>query len=69
MGNILKLLDKGSLILLRLTAVASAIGPSIHKKILGSYFMEDIMGLVMSLEDSGLLIKSVAETIKNETKK
>ena len=27
------------------------------------------MGLVMSLEDSALLIKSVAETIKNETKK
>ena len=69
MGNILKLLDKGSLILLRLTAAASAIGASIHKKILGSCFMEDIMGLVMSLEDSGLLIKSVAETIKNETKK
>ena len=30
--------------------------------------MEDIMKIVKSLEESGLLIKSVNETIKNETK-
>ena len=31
--------------------------------------MEDIMKIVKSLEDSGLLIKGVSETIKNEAKK
>ena len=30
--------------------------------------MEDIMKIVKSLEDSGLLIKGVRETIKNEAK-
>ena len=30
--------------------------------------MEDIMKLVQSLEESGLLIKGISETIKNETK-
>ena len=30
--------------------------------------MEDIMKIVKSLEDSGLLIKGVSETIKNEAK-
>ena len=30
--------------------------------------MEDIMKIVKSLEDSGLLIKDVSETIKNEAK-
>ena len=30
--------------------------------------MEDIMKIVKSLEDSGLLIKGVTETIENETK-
>ena len=31
--------------------------------------MEDIMKLVKSLEDSGLLIKGVSETIQNKAKK
>ena len=31
--------------------------------------MEDIMKIVKSLEESGLLIKGVSETIKNEAKK
>ena len=30
--------------------------------------MNDIMKIVRSLEESGLLIKGVSETIKNETK-
>ena len=30
--------------------------------------MDDIMKIVKSLEESGLLIKGVSETIKNETK-
>ena len=30
--------------------------------------MINIMKIIMSLEESGLLIKSVSETIKNETK-
>ena len=30
--------------------------------------MEDIMKIVKSLEESGLLIKGISETIKNETK-
>ena len=30
--------------------------------------MEDIMKVVKSLEESGLLVKAISETIKNETK-
>ena len=30
--------------------------------------MKDILGIVKSLEDSGLLLKGVSETIKNEAK-
>ena len=30
--------------------------------------MEDILKIVRSLEDSGLLLEGVRETIKNETK-
>ena len=30
--------------------------------------MEDIMKIIKSLEESGLLIKGISETIKNETK-
>ena len=30
--------------------------------------MEDLMKIVKSLEESGLLIKGISETIKNETK-
>ena len=30
--------------------------------------MEDILKIVKSLEDSGLLLKGVSEKIKNETK-
>ena len=72
-GNVLKIV----LIPLGLTAAASATNAAIHKKMLESGFtcliisneeMEDIMKIVKSLEDSGLLIKGVSETIKNEVK-
>ena len=63
--------------MLRLTAAASATDPTINKKILGSGTttliisndeMNDILKIVKSLEDSGVLLKGVNETIKNEAK-
>ena len=77
MKNVLKPLAKSVLILLGLTAVASARDAAIHKKIFGSgnttlvvsnEEMNDIMKIINSLEGSGLLIKDVSQTIKNETK-
>ena len=71
--NRVKPLTKSILIPLGLTAAASATNTAIHKKIFGSEFtkliisneeMEDIMKIVKSLEDCGLLIKGVSETIK-----
>ena len=60
------------------TAAASAADAGIHKKILGSANtttliisndeMEDIMKIIKSLEDSGLLLKGVTETVQNEVK-
>ena len=61
---------------MRITAAASAADAGIHKKILGlgnnnntiliisNGEMKDIQ-IVKSLEDSGLLIKGVSETIQN----
>ena len=78
MWNLLKPLAESVLIPLGLTAVASATDAAIHKKMFGSGFttliisneeMEDIMKVVKSLENSGLLIKDTNETIKNEAKK
>ena len=76
-GNVLKSLAKSVLILLGLTAAASATDACIHKKMFGSGVitliisneeMNDIMKIVKSLEESGLLIKGVSQTIKNEAK-
>ena len=76
-GNVLKPLAKSILIPLGLTAAASTTDTAIHKKIFRSGFttlkisneeINDIMKIVNSLEESGLLIKGVSETIKNETK-
>ena len=76
-GNVFKPLAKSVLIPLGLTAVASATDTVIHKKMLGSGFttliisneeMNDIMKIVKSLEEFGLLIKGISETIKNEAK-
>ena len=36
--------------------------------IISNYEMKDILKIVKSLEDSGLLLKGVSETIKNEAK-
>ena len=76
-GNVLKPLAKSVLIPLWLTAAASATDAAIHKKMLGSGMttliisteeMNDIMKIVKLLEESGLLIKVVSQTIKNEPK-
>ena len=77
MKNVLKPLAKSVFIPLGLTVAASATDAAIHKKIFGSSMttliiskeeMDDIMKIVKLLEESGLLIKGVRETIKNETK-
>ena len=78
MKNVIKPLAKSVLIPLGLTAAASAADAGIHKKILGSGNMttliisndeiEDIIKIVKSLEDSGLLLKGVTETVQNEVK-
>ena len=70
MKNVLKPLAKTVLIPL-LLAATSAIDVTIHKKNFGSgmtaliisnQVMNDIMKIVKSLEESGLLIKGVSET-------
>ena len=76
-GNVLKPLAKSFLIPLGLTTAASARDAAIHKKSFGSGVttliisneeMNDIMEIVKLLEESGLLIKAVSQTIKNERK-
>ena len=76
-GNVLKPLAKSVLIPLGLTAAASATDAAIHKEMFESSMttlitwnedMNDIMKIVQLLEESGLLIKRVSETIKNEAK-
>ena len=76
--NVIKPLAKSVLIPLGLTTAASAADAGIHKKILGSgntttliisnNEMEDLIKIVKSLEDSGLLLKGVTETVQNEVK-
>ena len=77
MKNVLQQLAKSDLILLGLTAVASATDAAIHKKMFGSGVttliisnkeINHIMKIVKTLEESGLLIKNISKTIKNETK-
>ena len=61
---------------LGLTAAMSAIDGSMQKKIHGSGVkliieqedMNDIMKIIKALENSGILLKGVSKTIKNETK-
>ena len=68
----------GVLLPLGLSAGLSAADTAIQKKIYGSGTtaliildeeMEDIMKIVKSFEESGLLVKGISEAIKNETKK
>ena len=79
MKSVIKPLAKSVLVPLGLTAAASAADAGIHKKILGSGHnnttliisndeMDDILKIVKSLEDSGLLLKGASETIQNEAK-
>ena len=78
MKSVIKPLAKSVLVPLGLTAAVSAADAGIHKKNLGSGQnttliisndeMEDILKIVKYLEDSGLLLKGVNETIKNEAK-
>ena len=77
MKSVIKPLAKNVLIPLGLTATASATDVGIHKKILGSgtttliisnYEMENIIKIIKSLKDPGLLLKVVSETIQNEAK-
>ena len=76
--NVIKPLAKSVLIPLGLTAAASAADAGIHKKILGSGNMTTLMisndeirnfiKIVKPLEDSGLLLEWVTETVQNEVK-
>ena len=80
MKSVIKPLVKNVLVPLGLTAAASAADAGIHKRILGSGHnnnatliisndeMDDILKIVKSLEDFGVLLKGVSETIQNEAK-
>ena len=72
-GNVLKPSAKSVLIPLVLTAAASTTDLSIHEEIFGSgpttliisnKKMNDVTKIVKSLEESGLLIEEVSETIR-----
>ena len=76
--SVLTPLAKSVLIPLGLTAAADAADAGIHKKILGSgnnttliisnKDIDDLIKIVKSLEDSGLLLKGVTESVQNEVK-
>ena len=76
MKSAIKPLAKSVLVPLGLTAAASAADAGIHKKVLGSSHnttlvitndeIKDLLKIVKSLEDSGLLLDGVTETIKDE---
>ena len=76
MKSVITPLAKSVLIPLGLTAAISAADAGIHKKILGSgnnttliisnKDMDDLIKIVKSLEDSGLLSKGITESVQNE---
>ena len=78
MKSVITPLAKSVLIPLGLRAAAAAVDAGIHKKILGSdnnttlfisnKDMDDLINIVKSLEDSGLLLKGITETVQNEIK-
>ena len=78
MKNVIKPLAKSVLSPLGLTAGALVADAAIHKKILGSGNtttliisndeIMDIIKIVKFLEDSGLLLEGVTETVQNEVK-
>ena len=77
MKSVLMPLAKSVLLPLGLSVGMSTADAAIQKKIYGSGTtaviisngeLEDIMKIVILLEESGLLIKGISETIKNEAK-
>ena len=78
MKIVIQPLAKSVLIPLGLTATTSAADAGIHKKILGSGHnttfiisndeIKDILKIAKFLENSGLLLEGVNETIQNEAK-
>ena len=73
--NVLEPLAKSVLVPLGLTALTSATDAAVYMKMFGSgttiliisnEVMNDVMKIIESLEESGLLIKGLRETIKNE---
>ena len=75
--NVLTPLAESALIPLALTAATSWADAGIHKEILGpgsttlaisNKEMRDIMTIVKSFKDCGLLIKVITQRIENETK-
>ena len=80
MKRVIKPLAKSVLIPLGLTAAASAADAGTHKKILGSGHnnnttliisndeMDDILKIVKSLENSGVLLKGVSEAIQHDAR-
>ena len=81
MKSVIKPLARSVLVPIGLTAAAAAAAADagIHKKILGSGHnnisliisndeIDGILKIVKSLEDSGILLKDVSETIQNEAK-
>ena len=77
MKTVLTSLAERILVPLGLTAAVSAADAAIRKKIFGSRMatllfsneeLDDIMKIVKSLEDGGLLIKGVSEAVENEVK-
>ena len=78
MKSVITPLAKSVLIPLGLTAAAAAADAGIHKKILGSgnnttliisnKDMDDLIKIVKSLEDSGLSLKGITESVQNEIK-
>ena len=75
--NVIKPLVKSVLILLGLTVAEAAADAGIHKKnlrtgtttlVISSDEMKNIIKIVKSLEDSGLLLKGVSKTIQNKAR-
>ena len=75
--NVITPLAKSILIFLGLTTAAPAEDAGIHKKILGlgnitliisNKDMEDLIKIVKSLKDSGVLLKGITELVQNEVK-
>ena len=73
--NVLEPLAKSVLVPLGLTASTSATDAAVYMKMFGSgttiliisnEVMNDVMKIIESLEESGLLIKGLRETIENE---